>query len=263
MPDLFPVQIGQFTAQGFAVPQSLNFGGAQRLGVHQLPAGARVIDSMGPDESDIHWSGMFITGLGSNNPVQDAQQLDIYRVQGQPLTLSWDVFQYSVIVEHFAADEQFPSKVPFSISFKVVQNLNNPTTPGATAGASAGQASSAGSGGNIDSLVNGDMNGTLSDGQAVGMTVPNATPGPISTNPGSSTVTATGAAASASTSADTNITWSPPAETIVPNVDGSPITISPDQATAQATASGALGTQSYYTADGTINYVTIESIDIQ
>lgn len=187
--NLFPVQIGQFTAQGFAVPPALNFGGAQRLGVHQLPAGARVIDSMGPDESDIKWEGMFITGLGSDNPVQDAQQLDSYRVQGQPLTLSWDVFQYTVIVEHFAADEQYPSKVPFSISFKVVQNLNNPSAPGASAGASAGQQSPAGGGGDIDTLTQGDMTGTLNGAQAAGMTVPSTAPGPFSTTAGAAAPT--------------------------------------------------------------------------
>src|SRR6185312_11704495 len=119
---LFPVQIADLTAWGFAIPERLNFGGAQRLGVHQLPAGVRIIDSLGPDDDDIHWAGMFLQDGESPDPVQAAQHLDFLRKQGAPVQLSWDVFSYLVVIENFKANYEYISRVTFEMTCKVVQD---------------------------------------------------------------------------------------------------------------------------------------------
>ena len=125
MPQLFPVTIGQFTAQGFSVPEKLTFGGMQRLGVHQLPGGVRIIDAMGADDGDIEWKGMLLAG-DVPDPVAAAEQIDQMRKQGAPVMLSWDTFQFLVVIDDFRADYEFTSRIPFEIKFKVVQDMTLP-----------------------------------------------------------------------------------------------------------------------------------------
>lgn len=124
---LFPVQLANFTAWGFAVPESLNWGGAQRLGVHQLPNGVRVIDSMGPDDSDINWKGMFLKrSPGEPNPVDAARYIDFLRKQGSPTKITWDAFDFDVVVEQFKPSYEFPTRVSFDIVLKVIQDNTAP-----------------------------------------------------------------------------------------------------------------------------------------
>src|SRR5260221_491868 len=121
--ELFPVQLADLTAWGFAIPDALNFGGAQRLGVHQLPAGGRIIDSMGTDDSDITWKGMFLKrGAGDPDPVEAARYIDYLRKQGAPVDLSWDAFQYRVLIEQYKPSYEFPTRVTFDIVMKVVED---------------------------------------------------------------------------------------------------------------------------------------------
>ncbi len=178
-PQLFPVQLADLTAWGFAVPDALNFGGAQRVGVHQLPNGVRVIDSMGPDDSDISWKGMFLKrSPGEPNPVDAARYVDFLRKQGAPVTLSWDVFEFQVIVEHFKSLYEFPTRVAFEIVCKVVEDRTQPvqsfTGPG------------------VDALVQDDFANILSLVPLLNMAVAAGLPGPFSSSSGSATVTAMG-----------------------------------------------------------------------
>jgi hypothetical protein len=51
--------LGPVAFSDFEDPERIRFGGAQRLAVHKLPGGARVIDALGPDDTEIGWSGIF------------------------------------------------------------------------------------------------------------------------------------------------------------------------------------------------------------
>src|ERR1700759_4325505 len=92
--------LGSVTFQDFELPPRIVFGGAQRLAIHRLPGGARVIDAMGRDDGEISWSGAF----SGADAADRARQLDLVRAQGAVLPLAWDAFAYLVVIARFAAD---------------------------------------------------------------------------------------------------------------------------------------------------------------
>lgn len=140
------------------------------LGVHKLPGGVRVIDAMGPDDDDIQWKGTFLAA-DVGDAVGTAQYIDSMRQMGAPVQLSWDVFQYTVIIAHFKFEEEYTSVVPFELVCKVVSDPNSPASQG--------------SGTDLDGLVSGDMQNTLGSAQNLNMTVPGNLPTPFSSTPGS------------------------------------------------------------------------------
>ena len=113
------LQLGAVTFQDFEIPARIRFGGAQRLAVHVLPGGARVIDAMGRDDADIAWSGMFSGGDAADR----ARAIDLMRAQGGVWTLAWDEFCYLVVIGRFDAAYEHSNWVPYQISCKVVQDL--------------------------------------------------------------------------------------------------------------------------------------------
>jgi hypothetical protein len=108
--------LGPVMFQGFELPASIGFGGGQRLAVHRLPGGARVIDAMGRDDAPLSWSGTF---AGSDATLR-ARLLDLLRAQGSPLPLAWDCFAYLVVIERFTASYEHVTWVPYQISCTVV-----------------------------------------------------------------------------------------------------------------------------------------------
>jgi hypothetical protein len=168
--ELFPVSIGSFTAHGFALPERLPWGGSQRLGVHQLPGGVRIVDSMGASDADILWKGQLITSLGVDDAVQAAQSIDQMRKAGAPVTLAWDQFSYLVIIESFSPSYEFPTRVTFDLTAKVVADQAAPLQ---------GQSQN-----NIDSLMQGDMGNTLNSAESLGMNVPSSSAQAFSTTSG-------------------------------------------------------------------------------
>ena len=110
--------LGPVLFSGFEIPPYLSFGGAQRMAVHRLPGGARVIDAMGRDDAAISWSGIF-TGGDAN---ARALLLDSLRGAGLTLPLSWDIFFYSVVISEFSAEYQAGWWIPYRISCTVVQD---------------------------------------------------------------------------------------------------------------------------------------------
>ncbi len=110
--------LGPVLFAGFEIPPFLSFGGAQRLAVHRLPGGARVIDAMGRDDATISWSGIF-TGAAASERVL---LLDTLRGAGLTLPLSWDVFFHSVVISEFTAEYQAGWWIPYRIACTVVQD---------------------------------------------------------------------------------------------------------------------------------------------
>ena len=158
----------------FDVPDKMPWGGAQRLGVHQLPGGIRIVDAMGPDDLDLTWSGMFF----GPDATEKGRYLDYLRKRGGPVTLSWDSFQYTVVVERFEGDFERYYQVPYKISCKVIEDLTQPTSGPQQSG--------------LDDLIRADMTNVLSVAQALGMTVTGSLPGPFSTTLGAVIASATG-----------------------------------------------------------------------
>lgn len=171
MPNLFPIMIGNFEIQGFAAPERIPYGGTQRLGVHQLPGGIRVIDSMGSDDHDLSIKGQLINGLGVDSAVEAARQLDYLRKQGAPINVSWDVYAYICVIETFSPVYEYQSRIVFDMILKVVIDLTAPVQTQSQ--------------NQIDSLISADMGNTLSSAQSVGMNVPSSSASAFSTTSGS------------------------------------------------------------------------------
>ena len=114
----FSLSLGPVAFAGFELPSSITIGGTQRLSIHRLPGGIRVIDALGPDPADIAFSGIF-TGPDA---ADRARVLDALRVVGSQLPLTWDAFFYTVIIASFEADYRSPWWIPYKISCSVLRD---------------------------------------------------------------------------------------------------------------------------------------------
>jgi hypothetical protein len=115
--------LGAVTFANFEVPQKINFGGQQMLAVHKLIGGQREINAMGRDDDDITWAGLF--GL-DGTAVFRARFLDSMRIAGTPIPLTWDQFNYTVVIKEFKCNFERTYQIPYSITCTVVQDLNQP-----------------------------------------------------------------------------------------------------------------------------------------
>lgn len=110
--------LGPVAFQDFEVSAGIGFGGQQRLAVHKLPGGVRVIDALGRDDAEITVSGIF-TG---EDATLRARLLDELRASGAPLPLTWDVFFYSVVIHDFQADYQNGFWIPYRLCCTVLRD---------------------------------------------------------------------------------------------------------------------------------------------
>lgn len=118
--------LGNVVFQGFEVPDTIRIGGEQALVVHKTPGGARTIDAMGADDSDIPWSGRF----RGRSAESRARVLEGYRKSGQVLLLRWSTYRYKVIVQSFRPDYQQPFEIPYAINCAVVSDESAPVLTG-------------------------------------------------------------------------------------------------------------------------------------
>lgn len=110
---LGPVGFGSFE-----LPERIGFGGGQRVAVHQMPGGVRVVDAMGRDDARITWSGTF----SGPDAADRMRLLDALRVAGAALPLSWDAFFYTVVITELAAEYSTPWWIPYRLTCTVVQD---------------------------------------------------------------------------------------------------------------------------------------------
>ncbi len=110
MPDV-ALLLGPIVFHDFEVPSGITFGGRQRIGLHRLPGGGRIIDALGRDDAQISFSGIF---AGADATLR-ARTLDELRVAGMPLPLTWDVFFYTVMITDFRADYRSGWWIPYRI----------------------------------------------------------------------------------------------------------------------------------------------------
>jgi hypothetical protein len=111
--------LGAITFDGFSPPERMMAGGKQTLVVHKLPGGSRVIDTLGPDEADITWSGFFF----GNNAYANCLALDAMRAAGQVVSLTWGGSFRDVIVSEFIFHvRRSPVWCEYAITCAVVEN---------------------------------------------------------------------------------------------------------------------------------------------
>ncbi len=125
------VTLGDFTFGRYEVPEQIPFGGEQRLVVHELVGGTRVVDAMGPVTRPIEWSGIFVGSAA----LQRALYLDGLRKAGKPLALTWSELSFSVVVRALECDFVRSYRLPYRITCEVIADLSAPppTTPPASA----------------------------------------------------------------------------------------------------------------------------------
>lgn len=111
--------LGGFTFDGYSTPTSMGAGGKQAMIVHKLPGGARVIDTLGPDEDSISWSGFF----WGDNSLSNMVSLDAMRAAGQVISLTFAGQFRSVIISDFSwRVRRLPVWGEYNISCIVYQN---------------------------------------------------------------------------------------------------------------------------------------------
>jgi hypothetical protein len=107
------------TFDQFSTPSDMMGGGNQAMVIHKLPGGSRVIDTLGPDDADITWDGLFFGA----NAYSTALLLDSIRAAGQVVSLTWGGQFRSVIVSNFIYHvHRLPNWVTYHIACVVSQN---------------------------------------------------------------------------------------------------------------------------------------------
>jgi hypothetical protein len=128
----------------YSPPEAMPAGGKQAMKVHKLPGGSRVIDTLGPDEDDIAWSGFFF----GNDAYDNCVALDAMRAAGNVVALLFAGQYRDVIVNHFVYRiRRLPAWCEYEISCTVSQN---PALGDLTANAP--------SSASVDNLVQQDLN---------------------------------------------------------------------------------------------------------
>jgi hypothetical protein len=114
-----PVLLGGFAFTSWAVPERINGGGRQRMVVHKLIGGTRVIDVMGWDAEQIRFSGR-LRGAGA---MLNARLLETLARSGNPTVFSYWTNRYQVIVDAFSWSFERYYEIPYTISLTVVADL--------------------------------------------------------------------------------------------------------------------------------------------
>jgi len=113
--------LGGVQFDGFSTPSHMPGGGKQTIVVHKLPGGARVLDTLGPDDASIQWSGFFY----GDDAYTVALELDGMRAAGQVIPLTWGGQHRLVIIESFTYKvRRIPVWVEYDISLMVYQNAS-------------------------------------------------------------------------------------------------------------------------------------------
>lgn len=113
------INLGPIQLYGFEVPAAVRWGGAQRLAIHRLIGGGRVLDVMGRDDVALEWSGVFSGLLAADR----ARSLDTMRVGGDTYSLTWNAFCYLVVIEKLRFDFNSPWWIPYEISCVIQRDL--------------------------------------------------------------------------------------------------------------------------------------------
>ena len=110
-----PVVIGSVTLTGAEVPDSLRVGGEQRLVIHELLGGSRVVDATGNNPGRLTLTGRF---LGPNAELR-AKALEALRSAGKAITFSGAGISAQVKISRYYYDYTNKGAViPYSIDLE-------------------------------------------------------------------------------------------------------------------------------------------------
>ena len=124
------LKIGSISLRDFETPSTVKFGGTQRIAVHRLANGRRVLDALGREESDITFSGV----LSGSDAEARVQALDLLRTTGQRTSLQWSSFHFDVIVRQFSIEFQSPHWIPYQLVCAVLEQSIDDSASNLTAG---------------------------------------------------------------------------------------------------------------------------------
>lgn len=111
--------LGGISFTDFAAPEKMMGGGDQAMVAHKLPGGQRVVDTLGPDDADIEWSGFWF----SDDALDNALAVDGMRAAGGQVALTWGGQFRQVIIKHFVYHVvRFPVHVEYEVTCFVVEN---------------------------------------------------------------------------------------------------------------------------------------------
>lgn len=111
--------LGGIVFDDWSTPSNMPYGGHQAMAVHKLPGGARVVDTLGPDEADIRFTGI----MYDDNAYGVSETLDALRLSGTQVPLMFAGRFYQVIVARTKVDiKRFPQLMAYDVTCLVVQN---------------------------------------------------------------------------------------------------------------------------------------------
>lgn len=123
---MMTLTLGDFAFDRGELPESIAFGCSQKLQVHTLVGGARVIDALGSVPLRPEWSGWF----SGPQALARARYLKQLAEDGQPLPLRFGEFAYIVLIASFFAEFRAGPHLPYAIALEVVRDLGS-AEPGA------------------------------------------------------------------------------------------------------------------------------------
>lgn len=144
------VTLGGVTFKDMEVPERIPFGGEQALAVHRMIGGRKVIDTMGPDDAPLSWSGRFFGA----DALDRALAVDAIRKRGQAVELRWSRLAYRVVVRRFMADFEKVNNLTYQIECEVQEDLAFPVTAAAQTG--------------VDQMIPSDMASATALGNQIG-----------------------------------------------------------------------------------------------
>ena len=142
--------LGDLVFSRFEVPEHIQFGGDQALAVHELVGGNRIVDAMGRQDKTLEWSGQFI----GQNASERARYLNNLRIAGKPLQLTWNAYNYQVVIKSALLDFKRFYEIPYTVSCVVVEDLTVPVSSLTLS--------------SIDTAISDDMNAANAYGAQIG-----------------------------------------------------------------------------------------------
>ena len=118
------INLGAFQFANHEIPERISWGGSQRIAVHELVGGQRVLDAMGRSDRALTWSGLFF----GPNATERARFIDTMRAQGADQKLTFGQLAYMVKIQEFEPDYERFYQIPYRISLEVISDLANPVT---------------------------------------------------------------------------------------------------------------------------------------
>jgi hypothetical protein len=124
-----PLILGDFEFADFEIPEVIaGLGGTQSNAKHGLIGGARIVNAMGQNDSDPHWTGRFRGAQAATR----CQQLDWMRKAGEQLPLIFGSFFFTVLIDSFTYDYEREYQIRYQMKVIVINSDVLPTPPSLT-----------------------------------------------------------------------------------------------------------------------------------